>query len=97
MKKCIVLLAGWMVAAIALAAEDRAFSLAPAGDVDAARIERIRVRMEETAGVAVRLAPAVPLEPGQTLEAIGRAAAKTLAAGASKLRRIAASILPPSL
>ena len=81
MKKCIVLLAGWMVAAIALAAEDRAFSLAPAGDVDAARIERIRVRMEETAGVAVRLAPAVPLEPGQTLEAIGRAAAKTLDKG----------------
>ena len=81
MKKCMLLLAGWLVATIALAAEDRAFSLAPAGDVDAARVEQIRARMEAAAGVAVRLAPAVPLEPGQTLEALGRAAAKTLDKG----------------
>ena len=81
MKKCMLLLAGWLVATIALAAEDRAFSLAPAGDVDAARVEQIRARMEAAAGAAVRLAPAVSLEPGQTLEALGRAAAKTLDKG----------------
>ena len=81
MRKCMLLLLGLMAATISPAAEDRAFSLATAGDVDSALVERVRARMEENSGAAVRLAPAVPMEPGQSLEAIGRAAAKTLDPG----------------
>ena len=81
MKKYIFVLLGLAAAAFAQAAEDRAFSLATAGDVDSALVERVRARLEEGSGAAVRLAPAIPLEPGQSLDAIGRAAAKTLGEG----------------
>ena len=81
MKKILLLCLGWAAATCALAAEERAFALATAGEVDSALVERIRVRLEETSGAAVRPAPAVPLEDGPGLDAIGRAAAKTLAEG----------------
>jgi hypothetical protein len=81
MKKILLMCLGWAAATCAPAAEDRAFSLASAGGVDAALVERVRARMEAGSGVAVRLAPAVPLEEGQGLDAIGRTAAKTLAEG----------------
>ena len=66
-------------AAVATAAEDRVFALAPAGAVTAEEAERIRGRLEEVSGAVIRLAEAVPVEEGQTLEAIGRAAADRLA------------------
>ena len=81
MKKYLMLLLGMFAATVAVADEGRAFSLATAGDVDAAFAERVRAHMEKFAGAAVALAPAVPLEAGQTLEAIGLAAAKTLEKG----------------
>ena len=81
MKKCLMLLLGMFAVSVAVADEGRAFSLATAGDVDAAFAERVRAHMEKFAGVAVALAPAVPLEAGQSLEAIGLAAAKTLEKG----------------
>jgi hypothetical protein len=80
MKKTILLLLGLATATISAAAQDRTFVLATAGDVDAAFAERIRAYMEENSTAIVRLAPAVPLEPGQNLEAVGRAAVRTLGA-----------------
>ena len=70
-----------LAAASAATAADLVFALTTAGEVDAALAERVRAKLEADTGAAVRLAPAVPLVPGMTLEAIGRAAAKTLAAG----------------
>lgn len=78
MKRCILFCLGLMAATLSLAAEGRVFVLSTAGEVDPALVERVRVHMEENTGEAVRLAPAIPMEPGQSLEAIGRAAAKTL-------------------
>ncbi|MGD9611670.1 MAG: hypothetical protein AB7V22_02080 [Kiritimatiellia bacterium] len=80
MNKFVLIALGLLAAGISAPAGEKVFALATAGDVDAAFAERIRVRLEETAGVAVRPAAAVPVEPGQSLEAIGRAAAQTLAA-----------------
>jgi hypothetical protein len=80
MKKCILFCLGIAVATLAQAAGERAFVLAPAGEVDAALVERVRGQLEGNSGAAVRLAPAVPMEPGQTLETIGRTAAATLGA-----------------
>ncbi len=80
MKKIILMLLGLSAATLSPAAEDRVFALATAGEVDPALAERVRVRMEESSGAVVRMAPPVAMEPGQTLEAIGRAAAKTRAA-----------------
>ena len=79
MKKFAMIALGLLVAGTAWAAEERVFALATAGDVDAAFAERVRVRLEENAGVVVRPAAAIAIEPGQSLEAIGRAAAQTLA------------------
>ena len=78
MKKCVWLMLGLAAATLSWAAGDREYSLAPAGDVDSAFVERVRVYMEKNAGAVVRLAPALPIEPGLSLEAIGRAAAKKL-------------------
>jgi hypothetical protein len=78
MKKCILLLIGLVAATVAQAAENRVFVLATAGDVDSALVEGMRAHMEENSGAAVRLASPIPMEPGQSLEAIGHAAAKTL-------------------
>lgn len=79
MKKIILMGLALVAATAAQAAGDRVFALAPAGDVEAAFAESVRANMENNSGAAVRLAPAVPLEPGQTLEAIGRSAAQALA------------------
>ena len=60
-------------AVVAQAAEDKTFVLTSIGGVDAALTERIRTHLEESSGVVVRPAPALAAEPGQTLEALGRA------------------------
>lgn len=78
MKKFALIALGLWTAAMSAAAGEKVFALATAGDVDAAFAERVRVQLEENAGVVVRPAAAIPIEPGQTLETIGRAAAKTL-------------------
>ncbi len=78
MKKILLFLLGFMAAVLASAQGDRAFVLATAGEVDAAVADRVRSKIEEMSGATVRLAPPVPLQPGQSLEAIGRAAAQTL-------------------
>jgi len=78
MKKYILLLLGLVVATLSQAANDRVFVLTHAGAVDPALAERVRAHLEENSGAAVRLAPAIPMESGQSLDAIGRTAAKTL-------------------
>ena len=78
MKKMLWLWLGLMAASFSQAAEERTFLLATAGEVDAALVEHTRAYMELNSGAAVTLAPAIPVEPGQSLESIGRAAAKTL-------------------
>ena len=78
MKKFVLIALGLLAAGISATAGEKVFALATAGDVDAALAERVRVRLEENAGVVVRPAAALAVEPGQSLEAIGRAAAKTL-------------------
>ena len=78
MKKRILFALALAAAVISCAAEGRVFALATAGDVDSALAENIRARLEEISGAEVRLADAVPMEAGQTLEAIGRAAALAL-------------------
>ncbi len=78
MKKFVLIALGLLAAGISAPAGEKVFALATAGEVDAAFAERVRARLEEHAGAAVRMAPAIPLEAGQSLEAIGRAAAATL-------------------
>jgi hypothetical protein len=78
MKKCMLLWWGLVAATLSQAEENRVFVLSSAGDVDSALVDRVRVYLEENSGAAVQLAPAIPMEPGQSLEAIGRTAAKTL-------------------
>ena len=78
MKKFVLIALGLLMSGLSATAGEKVFALATAGDVDAALAERVRVRLEENAGVVVRPAAALAVEPGQSLEAIGRAAAKTL-------------------
>ncbi|NCD22733.1 MAG: hypothetical protein EOL90_07330 [Spartobacteria bacterium] len=78
MNKFVLIALGLLAAGISAPAGEKVFALATAGEVDAAFAERVRARLEEHAGAAVRMAPAIPLEAGQSLEAIGRAAAATL-------------------
>lgn len=80
MKKILLFLLGSLAAALAPAQGDRAFVLTTAGEVDAALADRVRAKIEELSGAVVRLAPPMALLPGQSLEAIGRAAAQTLGA-----------------
>ena len=74
------LLFGLTLAAItaSAAAQDRVFALVPAGEVDSSLLARVQAYLEENSTVAVRLAPAVPSEPGQNLEQIGRIAAMSM-------------------
>ena len=81
MIKYIWLSLGLMVATVASAAEDQVFAIASAGDVDAALVEHVRSRLEQTSGAKVRLAAPVPLEAGQAMDVIGRAAVKTMKPG----------------
>jgi hypothetical protein len=78
MKKFVLIALGLLAAGISATAGEKTFALATAGEVDAAFAERVRARLEENAGVVVRPAAALAVEPGQSLEAIGRAAAATL-------------------
>ena len=78
MNKFVWIAMGLLAAAVSQAAETRVFALASAGDVDAALVERVRDRLDDAAGAVVRLASPVALEAGQTMDAIGRNAAKTL-------------------
>ena len=77
MKKLIWILAGLWMATCAGAAE-RTFVLAAAEEADAGLAERVKGYMERHSGAAVRLASPVAIPPGESLEAMGRAAAKTL-------------------
>lgn len=78
MKKCLWMVLALAAATLAPAEETRVFALASAGDVDAALVERVRDRLEESAGAVVRLASPVSLEAGQAMDVIGRNAARTL-------------------
>lgn len=79
MKKTIfVFMFGWMAATFLQAAECRTFVLVTAGEVEPSLVMAIQAHLEENARVLVRLAPAIPLESGQSLDFIGRVAAKTL-------------------
>lgn len=77
MKTCIWLGLGLVIATASPAAE-RTFVLVPAGDVAEELVLHTQDYMEKNAGVAVRLGSPVAMEPGQSLEDIGRAAAGTL-------------------
>ena len=81
MKKFVLIAMGLMAAAMAQAAGDRVFALATAGEVDAALAERVRANVEEASGAAVRFAAPIPLEAGQAMDDIGRAAVRTLTDG----------------
>ena len=81
MKKYVLIAMGLMAAAFAQAAEERVFALATAGEVDAALAERVRASVEEASGAAVRFAAPIPLEAGQAMDDIGRAAVRTLTDG----------------
>lgn len=81
MKKYVLIAMGLMAAAFAQAAEERVFALATAGEVDAALAERVRASVEEASGAAVRFAAPIPLEAGQAMDDIGRAAVQTLTDG----------------
>ena len=78
MKKCVLIAMGLLAAAVAQAAEERVFALATAGEVDAALAERVRANVEASSGAAVRFAAPIPLEAGQAMDDIGRAAVQTL-------------------
>ncbi|MGD9781003.1 MAG: hypothetical protein AB7V14_02490 [Kiritimatiellia bacterium] len=78
MNKSICMVLALAAAAVSQAAEDKTFVLTSIDGVDAALTERIRTHLEESSGVVVRAAPPLAAEPGQTLEALGRAAARTL-------------------
>lgn len=77
MNRLIWMLAGLLVATGAGAAE-KTFVLATAGEVDAGIAGRVRDYLEQYSGTAVRLASPVTIQSGESLEATGRAAAKTL-------------------
>ena len=81
MKKYVLIAMGLLAAAVAQAAEERVFALATAGEVDAALAERVRANVEEASGAAVRFAGPIPLEAGQAMDDIGRAAVRTLTDG----------------
>ena len=81
MKKYVLIAMGLLAAAVAQAAEERVFALATAGEVDAALAERVRANVEEASGAAVRFAAPIPLEAGQAMDDIGRAAVQTLTDG----------------
>lgn len=81
MKKYVLIAMGLLAAAFAQAAEERVFALATAGEVDAALAERVRVNLEDASGAAVRFAAPIPLEAGQAMDDIGRAAVRTLTEG----------------
>jgi hypothetical protein len=80
MNKICLLLLVLAVAVVSFAEEPRVFSLATAGDVDVELAGRVRTYMEDQAGVAVRMVAPVVLQPGQSLETIGLAAAQALKA-----------------
>jgi len=78
MKNIILLCLGLGLATFSQAAEDRVFVLATAGDVDATLVDGVRNHIEKYTRASVRLGAPIPMEEGESLEAVGRAAAKTL-------------------
>ena len=78
MKKYLLFLCGLLIATFSQAADCRTFVLVTAGEVDAALVEGVRAHMQSNVGVVVRLAPAIPIELGQSLDALGRVAVQTL-------------------
>jgi hypothetical protein len=77
MRKFILLWWGLVLVAAAQGAE-RTFVLATAGEVDAGLAARVRDYLQDNTWAAVRLADPVAIQPGESLEATGRAAARTL-------------------
>ena len=59
MKKFVLIALGLLMSGLSATAGEKVFALATAGDVDAALAERVRVRLEENAGVVVRPAAAL--------------------------------------
>jgi len=78
MKKMILWCLCLGVACVVQAAGDRVFVLATAGEVDFGLLDGVRNHLEKYSGAEVRLGDPIPMKPGETLEAIGRAAARTL-------------------
>lgn len=78
MKKWIGVLLILMLAAAAHAEGTRAFVLSTAGDVDPSVAEQVRSHLEEFGSVRVRLGDPVAMEAGETLEDVGRSAARAL-------------------
>jgi hypothetical protein len=79
MKKSVLAMGMALLAgAAAMAAAPRHFVLATAGEVDAGVAESVRTYLRTHSGAEVLMGAPVPMEAGQTLERIGRAAATTL-------------------
>lgn len=81
MKKAILLLIGLgLIVLTAVAEESRVFALATTGDVEPELTARILDYLESQSGAILRPTNSVQLQPGQSIEEIGRAVAQTLAA-----------------
>jgi hypothetical protein len=78
MKKIILLCLGLGMATVSQAAGDRSIVLSTAGDVDFALVDAVRNHLEKYTGVQLRLGAPVPSEEGETLEEVGRTAARSL-------------------
>ena len=78
MKKYLLFLCGLLVATFSQAADCHTFVLVTAGEVDSALVDGVRAHMQNNVGVVVRLAPAIPIELGQSLDNLGRVAVKTM-------------------
>lgn len=79
MKKAIFLLCGLMAAVLSAAAADgRVFALAVAGDVDPGFSARVADYLEAQTGAVLRPTDSVAADAGESLEEIGRTAARAL-------------------
>lgn len=78
MKKIILLCLGLGMATLSQAAGDRSFVLTTAGDVDFALVDAVRNHLEQYAGTRLLMGDPIPMEKGETLEEVGRTAARTL-------------------
>jgi len=78
MKKIILLCLGLGMATVSQAAGDLSFVLSTAGNVDFALVDAVRNHLEKYSGTQLRLGPQIPMEAGETLEEVGRTAARML-------------------
>lgn len=81
MKKAILMLAGFGLSVLmAVAGESRVFALATTSDVEPELTARVMDYLETQSGAVVRPTDFMPVQAGQSIEEIGRAAAQRLAA-----------------